>query len=612
MKRCASLLMALACGTVVAGRVSVSCPTDSIEAYRALAAYAKSIGATHLDACQVEPSMWQWNRDRNDPYPNWSMIRPSLTKYIVPEALGKYLPADYAARNLETLKARAAILKEFGFKSEFSGFEPAYLPEEVYLDHPEWRGARCDQCRRARSEYYAPCTDNREIRSMYVDMVAELCRICPFEAFRFRVNDSGSGLCWSQHQYPGANGPLACKGGDYAQRVVDFMSLFQDGAAKAGLKEVKVNCRMSLGESEPAVLAKLKPGQSVNNKTAAGSASELVIGFPNRFLDHTAPVLALSRVVHVLRQVQEAQRHPGADVSIGLRSFDEEDTKRILSLYLNRKIGEGPAALGAAVEALAATFVGEARKVELAEAWYQLESGINQLDTLNKGGHVFLLGSVHQRWLVRPFVAFPEELKPEEKTYYRAFQFQAMDEKAADDMLDLQGTRWLDGFGGKSIATGLVNKGAMPPVQKALKMFRALVSAAKDEVSRAYLETLCDRTEFYLYLMRNFANVVEFQYTMDTIDRNNLPKDFTLEHSLQGDPRLYRLETLARAEIDNCRRMIAVLKKAKRPVVQMTLRAEDESIMTYGQNLIENLEKKTRIMECHRRDFRRLLPCYNR
>ena len=65
-------------------------------------------------------------------------------------------------------------------QADFSGMEPAYFPEQAYLDHPKWRGARCDQTRRSRSEYYAPCVENPEVRRMYVDAVAKLCTVCPF------------------------------------------------------------------------------------------------------------------------------------------------------------------------------------------------------------------------------------------------------------------------------------------------------------------------------------------------------------------------------------------------------------------------------------------------
>lgn len=598
---------------LAAGRVSVTCPTASIDEYRRLAEYAKSIGATHLDACQVEPTMWQWDRDRTDPYPNWSMVRPSITKFIVHDKLKKYIPADYVARNLANLKQRAAILKEFGLKSTFWGFEPAYLPEEAYVDHPDWRGPRCDHPRRSRTEYYAPCTDNPEIRAMYVDMVAELCKVCPFEAFRFRVNDSGSGICWSLFQYPGPNGRECCRFGDYSQRVVDFMSLFQEGAAKAGLDDVKVNSRMNLGPAlEPGVIAKLKPGQSVNNRTASGRASEMTIGFPNRFLDYTVPVEGLSRVVMIARQLQEAQRSPGADLSIGLRSLQEQDTLALLRLYLHRPMGDGPAALGAAVEAVAAEFVGESHKREFANALYDLERAITHLDSsFDKGGHIFLLGTVHQRWLTRPLVCFPEELTPEEKDYYRRFQFQAQGEKEANDLLDLQGTRWMDGYGGMELVKLVADHAVLPLGEKVLATFRAMVPFAVDEKAQGYLEALVDRAELYFCLVRNMKNVVAYQYHLDTVDRSRPPHDDTLDHSCQGDKRLYEIESIARAEIDNTQKIIDILRRAKLPVIQTTPRVEDETIMTFGPNLVEQLEKKIAIMQRHRHDPRRLLPCKN-
>ena len=135
---------AVACADGTSGSLTVGCPTANIDEFREVATFAKSIGATHVDASQVEYSLWQWDVNRYDPYPNWSMHRPSIFKFIVPPELSKYLPADYAARNLHALEERAKILRELGLKADFTGMEPAYFPEQAYLDHPKWRGARCD------------------------------------------------------------------------------------------------------------------------------------------------------------------------------------------------------------------------------------------------------------------------------------------------------------------------------------------------------------------------------------------------------------------------------------------------------------------------------------
>ena len=73
--------------------------------------------------------------------------------------------------------------------------------------------------RRSRHEYFAPCLDDAEFRAIYVKAIADLCRAAPFESFNLLVNDSGSGLCWCPHSYPGMNGPSACAGKSFSARV---------------------------------------------------------------------------------------------------------------------------------------------------------------------------------------------------------------------------------------------------------------------------------------------------------------------------------------------------------------------------------------------------------
>ena len=66
-------------------RIIISCKTENMDEFRKLCEFSKEIGATHVVVSQVEKSIWQWNRNRNDPYPNWSMYNPTFFKYVVPE-----------------------------------------------------------------------------------------------------------------------------------------------------------------------------------------------------------------------------------------------------------------------------------------------------------------------------------------------------------------------------------------------------------------------------------------------------------------------------------------------------------------------------------------------
>ena len=155
MKRLVAMVFLGVCAAATADtrKITVRIPTANLDEFRRVAELAKELGANHVWATQIEPSMWIWDRDRTDPYPNWGLENATVFKFVVPEALKEWLPADYARRNFETLAARGKILRELGLKAQFQGNEPAFFPEEVYRAHPTWRGPRCDQARRACHEY---------------------------------------------------------------------------------------------------------------------------------------------------------------------------------------------------------------------------------------------------------------------------------------------------------------------------------------------------------------------------------------------------------------------------------------------------------------------------
>lgn len=595
--------------------VTLTCPTESIDEFRELAKLAKEIGVTHLGADQVEHSLWQWEEDRHDPYPNWSMHRPSIFKFVVPELMRPYLPEDYAARNLAMLAKRAIVLKEFGLKADFVGMEPAYFPEKAYLDHPRWRGARCDQARRARKEYYAPCFENEEVREMYLEAVEKLCRICPFEHFNFRCNDSGAALCWSERLYAGKNGPERCRDIPYGKRVADALSVFQDGAARAGMKNVKVNLRANVGPEE-AVIPWLRPGQSVNNRNAEGRAASWHIGFPNGIGDCTIGLFGLTRLPYLVEQLQRVEAHCGEDIEIGLRSMLEYDAHELLRKYLatGNRIGHGQVAKWRAVERVAASFVGEDHATDLANAWASLERSLAALDNFQTGGNFILLATIHQRWLTRPLVAFPGELEGEDRSYWRDYLFQAQGEKEANDLLDLQGNRWLGGHGGYMLFSMTYNKTLLPNATRAEAGFARALEHAIDDRARRYLSDQLAKIRAYCLILINAMHVIEFQSILDRTDFAAEPRDSSPVLDEQGDIRLYKLNAIVRAEIDNTHNLVDLLRGSADPIFQFACSDRFQTVMRFPpkETLIRDLLRKVSIMETHRRDFLRLYKSYNR
>ena len=595
--------------------VKVGCPTANIEQYRKLAVLAKAFGATHLAADQIEPSMWQWNIDRKDPYPNWSIERPTIFKFIVPKELKGYIPEDYANRNLNTLKERMKILKEFGYKTTFNGMTPEYLPEAVYRKHPAWRGPRCDHPRRARKEYYAPCLDNPEVRKMYVEAIAELCRIAPFDSFELMTNDSGGGLCWYPKLYPGPNGPTACYFVPMAHRVVNLLTMFQEGAQKAGLKDVKVNLsRYFTREMLENALPLLKKNQYLMGKSATGSVERKVIGYMSVHREHTFPMNCMTRMVQIATQLQSAQATPEQDLHIMFRGLDEYDTIEFLKKYLNKKIAPGRAGVYNVLTDFAADLVGKEQAHKLVTVWDDVEKVHDALEAFETGGHLFTLGTVHQRWMTRPLVMFPNELKPEEKDYYRQFQFQAQTEADADNMIDLQGYRWLSGYSTVFLMQRLYYNQIASRLDRGAKTLMSLKPYAKNKDVADYLEIQSKKLRLYNCIARNAFNVIRYQYILDNTDYKRVPKDTTLVAREQGDVELYNLEGIMRNEINNTLEMIELISSTEKPLLQHAKSDEFESCMILGtrEKVLSDLRKKVDIMENHRRDPERLYRSYNK
>ncbi|MDX1359718.1 MAG: hypothetical protein R3232_12865, partial [Clostridia bacterium] len=235
---------------------------------------AKELGATHITISQIEKSRWQWERDMNDPYPNWGMLVTALFKIIVPDELKMWLPQDYARRNFDLIRSRGNILKKHGLKGSFHMKEPCYLPEEVYRQHPQWRGPRCDHPRRAKNYYYSPCIDRQEILDMYTYAMEQLCKAADIEYFHIFTNDSGGGICWSSGLYTGKNGPEWCKNISMNNRVSKFLEALKKGANNAGVDAwIEINSNIGIKEPEhemDAMWPSLPDFQAVNKKTNSG------------------------------------------------------------------------------------------------------------------------------------------------------------------------------------------------------------------------------------------------------------------------------------------------------------------------------------------------------
>ncbi len=588
-------------------KIILNCEACNIDDFERVAEFAKNNNITHVVVSEVEKSIWQWNKCRRDPYPNWGMYFSSIFKIIVPDELKKFIPQDYAERNLDMIVKRAEILKKYDLKAVFEGMEPAWLDEDVYREHPSWRGPRCDQPRRSRREYYAPCTDNPEVIKLYDESIYKLCSIVPIEYFSFLTNDSGGGMCWSSRLYPGTNGPQRCRHISVAERVTNFLSVVQNAAARAGVT-AEAGFERFFNQSElQSIVPLLKDGQFCCGYTNKESAGTKIIGW-FEYQEPAFPIANMPMPVRFAEMMPAASKNSTSNIYYRIPSPNSVEYFELIKGYAGKMDGSVRNRYQN-LYSMAAGLIGEKYADKLVDVWDNINSAYNALKHLNSGGHIFSLGTVHQRWLTRPLVAFPFELSDEERAYYKDYLFQAGTEEESENLVNLQGHVWLSGYS-SHVQIKNSSKIALSHISNALDILNELLACDdiidyKDKITELVL-----KIRMYRCIINNAYNVIHFQSIMDRTDFLQQPQE-TIVKDEQGDLRLNKVNKIIRKEIENTYEMIDILDSAKTPVFLTSATEETEDIMRFGPNIRNDFLKKIDIMENHRYDFNRLYKSFN-
>lgn len=580
-------------------KILFNCPTNNLEEFRLLARRAAEAGATHVFITDLHKSRWQWDMNRADPYPNWGMNVDTLFKIIVPEPLKPYIPEEFAAKNLELLTQRAEILKEFGLKAAFKGCEPGWLVPQVFEDHPDWRGARFEHPRRAKRPYFSPCIDHPEILDMYRQTMEKLCRIIPIEYFQLLTNDSGGGICWSEGLYPGKNGPLRCKHISFAKRISNFLSVLQEGAANAGVTtEIKVRGSFPALEITSA-LPYLKEGQAIGARAngaraktvmfgANGESSDYFIGyFSDYYQNDVNPVVGIPQPIQFAAECREAFANPEANKIVSFQSVEDTVNYAVL-----RKFQAAPdqSLLGqyAILREVAREQYGEAAADKVMDIWNHIFEFRNQINSINAGGALLMLGCSNQRWLTRPLVLQPELLTEEETAYYRPFQFQADTEAKAQDLMDLQAYRLVSGHSAAYIANVILDKG-LAHLKEAVCLCDGVEA----------LGLLRKRLQVLICCVMTAKHAIGLQRVIDETDFSQEKDEPSVWH-VRADERLLKAQEYILGEIDNMTELIGLLEGEDiRKLLHVAPTPEMEDIFLMNPEMIPQLKRKQQIMMVH-------------
>ncbi len=562
------------------------------------AAAARESGGTRLSITTgLPPSMWQFDPP-DDPYPGWFVHQPSILKIFPPPELQPFVSLDYAARAVRILEERSKILRKHGLKGAWNSNEPQVLPEAFFAAYPRLRGPRVDQPNRSRVPRFAPCVDEPETLRLYREALKTLWAHCPeVDSFSFLTTDSGSGFCWVPGLYPGINGNSNCKDRPMEDRVAGFLRNFQEAGREAGIASVMVNInpispRQWMTPSfSPEVLAaiirKLPAGLAVSGRegpdgrpfAGARGAGNGGNGGAGAFY----PIVGLPTAPG------------GAGGGRGGRGGRASVSAQIERLTAERKA--------------AAAQVGDELADEAVTVWSSLNDASTRLAALDFGG-MLRFGHVLARWIDRPMVPFPAELKPGEKEYYYGRLFQAKGEEQADDLVDIQAMREYEGWGAKMLFQRVIEL-TVPSVRSALDAARRIAADAKDEKIRETWKVHGIRIEVLLCLLQSADDMVSYQAQLDRVRALGLKPEANPPLGVQsGWDRTDMMET-ARKEIDNAVRLRELLTSTDQPLLDLAPTPEEEYVMRLGPDLPVQLKRKIDVMNAHWRDYDRIFTVPN-
>ena len=584
-------------------------PVNSFEEFKKAANQAKELGATHFMAGQLPRSRWMWEEDLTNPYVNWSMGQAQIFKLKCPQELKEFLPQDHIDECFRIFKEKCQYLKELGLKPGLFSNEPFWLPEEVYRKHPEWRGARCDHPRRSRKPYYSPCIENPEILRMYKWAITEICKVTGLEYINFKTNDCGGGLSFSSGTYSGPNGASRYKNVNMTDQICGFIDAIYEGAREGGIEEPVVHFSSDLELKEPeysvnAAIIKLKDNQLINHKDKYGNDQMMVVGgtgltetvIPG-IPQNVSLVSSLSGLVNSKAPVK-ILKLSATDLDDGVNIF-----KAVIKNVPNNRTDEF-----VCLYESACNIVGDKLAGKLVDVWADIDDAQRHVEDM--GLDLIQYGCMHQRWINRPFVLFPEELSEEDSSYYSRFQFQAQGKEHFFDLMDLQGIESVRGFAAVFMIKEITRK-AIDKISSAINKLDYIINALdNDQSTYKKIVLLKRRLLVYKCFIVNIKNACEFQELADRTDREKTP-ELSLRWPTRSDSRAEEFQEITRNEIDNAYELSSLCKGHMEELFVCAESDELEDIFTFSKKLPEQLIKKAEIMLDHMTDSARVYETNN-
>lgn len=580
-------------------KIIFSSPYENRKDFEDFAKKAKEAGATHVNISNDIPlAFWQYDTP-GDPYPAWYVMRGNLLKVFPPEEIAKHIPEEYRKKVIKVLEDRCKILRKYDLKAYYNSSEPSVLPEAVFTEHPLWRGPKVDQPMRSNVPRWAPSIDNPEVQKLYRKATATMLKKFPeIDIFVMLTNDSGAGLGWSEGLYSGALGNTLYRNNTTTERIQFLFTAIRKGAADAGV-DIDLRIRNTREKYPEKIAKQLSEGMAVENyegpdaspfSNTAGVGS----GYSNMF----TPVIGIPQPDQFISSLAKAKKSKAKRLFVGFsdhitRDFYFDLYKRVDNTELNDRNKELEFLKKIAVER-----VGQENADELLKLWLNIEKAAYTINLTHGGGRIFNLGSVHQRWLIRPFVPYPEEIPDSIAKTWQQYQFQAIPERI-NSLCDIQANNMYCGWGAWRLIRNILY-----PVKDLLNESIKIAEKIGDDV-------LSRRMKIMICIVKNAENAISYQAQLDRVEALGIkPDEYIYSRTGNSWDRQRMMET-ARSEIDNTALLMQLLGNNPEQYMEIAPTKKQEDIKKYGPDIIKEMQLKINIMNNQWEDYERMFTTPN-
>ena len=528
----------------------------------------------------------------------YTSYNPTPYKFFPDPKIAPFIPAEFVKRNRELLLEKAKILREYGLDAAFWSYEPNFLPEPFFEAYPHMRGARVDHPRRGNLQAFAPCVSVEETQEMFSNMVTELLENVPeIHTFFFKTNDAGSGICWSDWQYTGPNGPTHCKNHSMGERVATLMNTFKDGAKKAD-KDVSIYLTGSMfsDEEKDDIFAHLPDGchfQSYNSDKVRGISSMITSNYP---------VKGLLFPLDIIRSTNALARGSANTVFISFRaSYDRgyerlEAVEKFFDLLVENLGTPPPEGYIAGMQQLyriCEEWAGEHSAETLFNAFIELDEAKKYKSAAMRGPTGIYWG-VSARHITRPLVIAPDRLTEEEEAYFLPHVFNPSEQEARMDYTDIHGAH-------QEVPSGAVHN-YVSRINRAVRLMEGVNESAPE---KEFISHMTKALKIYSSIFRSLGNFAEAQAIRD----RNADKLSVAPHrpnksvTWEGDPELQKFNAIMRDELDNTQELIDLLEDGGMEYICHANDPKYEDTFLLGPDLIGQLKLKRKIMIKHWTDI---------